>query len=117
GIEATFDSRNLLVGTTQLLAEGGIDVSELTTHVEAVARRGETALLVALAGQPAGLIAVADAIRPTSKAAVRRLQAQGIEVVMLTGDQQATAEAVAEQAGIARVFAGMRPEGKTEVVR
>ena len=117
GIEATFRGRRLLVGNAELLVGKGVNPRGIEGLGDEAARRGQTPLLVAVNGQAAGLIAVADSIRPTSAQAVARLRALGVEVVMLTGDQQATAEAVATQAGIARVFAGMHPEGKTEVIR
>ncbi|MGE0134678.1 MAG: heavy metal translocating P-type ATPase [Dehalococcoidia bacterium] len=118
GIEVAFGERTVLVGNRELLDERGVSGLEgLASEAAIRSERGETSLLVAVDGQAAGLIAVADAIRATSGPAIARLQKMGIEVVMLTGDQQATAEAVAAQVGVGRVFAGVRPEGKSEVVR
>ncbi|MBX7110615.1 MAG: heavy metal translocating P-type ATPase [Dehalococcoidia bacterium] len=117
GIEATFGGRTLLVGNRELLAERGVIAAELEREATERAVVGQTSLLVAVDGRAAGLIAVADPVRATSAGAIARLQAMGVEVVMLTGDQQATAEAVALQVGVQRVIAGVRPEGKSEVVR
>ena len=78
---------------------------------------GKTAMLVAVEGEIAGIVAVADTIKPTSKAAVAALHDMGIEVVMITGDNKITAEAIAKQAGIEKVLAEVLPEGKAEEVR
>lgn len=78
---------------------------------------GKTAMLVAVDDEIAGIVAVADTIKPTSKAAVAALHAMGIEVIMITGDNKITAEAIAKQAGIRKVLAEVLPEGKAEEVR
>jgi Cu+-exporting ATPase len=116
GIEAAFGARHVLVGNAGFLAGHGVALDGLQVLDAERAALGQTSLLVAVDGAAAGLIAVADRIRASSAAAVSRLRAMGVEVVLLTGDQRATAEAVARQAGISRVFAGMQPEGKTGVV-
>ncbi|MBM4415578.1 MAG: copper-translocating P-type ATPase [Chloroflexi bacterium] len=117
GIDATVGGRHVLAGNASLLAEAAVSAEALVARGDAAAARGETPLLVAVDGVAAGLIAVADRMRASAPAAIARLHALGVEVVMLTGDQQATAEAVAARAGIARVVAGVQPEGKTAVVR
>jgi Cu+-exporting ATPase len=116
GIEATVESRRVLIGNAELLREGGIETDALAASADEAAANGATPLLVALDGVAVGVIAVADRMRASSPDAVARLRRMGVDVVMLTGDQQATAEAIAAQAGISRVVANVRPEGKTEVV-
>jgi Cu+-exporting ATPase len=117
GIDATVAGCGLLVGNGALLAAAGVPLDWLAAAAQSAARRGETPQLVAVDGAPAALVGVADRVRASSPAAVARLRALGVEVVMLTGDEQATAEAIAAQAGITRVVAGVRPEGKTALVR
>ena len=117
GIDATIGGRQVLAGNAALLAGAGVPSEGLVALGDAAAARGETPLLVAVDGAAVGLIAVADRMRESAPGAVARLRALGVDVVMLTGDQQATAEAVAARAGIARVVAGVQPEGKTAVVR
>ncbi len=117
GIDATIGGRQVLAGNAALLAGAGVPSDGLVALGDAAAARGETPLLVAVDGAAAGLIAVADRMRESAPGAVARLRALGVDVVMLTGDQQATAEAVAARAGITRVVAGVQPAGKTAVVR
>jgi len=113
GLSATVEGHAVLVGNARLLASRGVafDASVLTPAA------GRTVLLVALDGRYAGLIAVADPVKPSSKAAVARLKALGLEVVLLTGDNRAAAEAVAREVGIDRVVAEVLPEGKVAEVR
>ena len=117
GIDATIEGHRVLVGNAVLL--GNAQISSLAVDVPAAeaAHRGATPLLIAVDGVAAGMIAVADRIRETSAAGVARMRRLGVEVVMLTGDQRATAEAVAALAGITRVIADMRPEGKIALIR
>jgi P-type Cu+ transporter len=105
------------IGNAALMADYAIDPTPLATHAERLAGMGRTAMFVAVDGALAGVIAVADPIRPTSRDAVRRLREMGLEVVMLTGDNRRTAEAVARDAGIERVVAEVLPEGKVAEVR
>ena len=117
GIDATVAGHRVLVGTAGLLATAAIDASSLDAIARAASEDGASALMVAVDDQPAGVIAVADRMRATSPEAIARLEAMGVQVVMLTGDQQSAAEAIAALAGIRRVIANVRPEGKTDVVR
>ena len=117
GISALVDGRRIVAGTVPYLEELDIDPADLLTPVEEASQRGETPLLIAIDGAPAGLIAVADRLRDSSPRAIRHLQQLGVEVVMLTGDRRLTAEAVAARAGIDRVIAEVRPEQKAEAVR
>ena len=109
--------RAVLVGNAALLASEGVDVSPLQARADAWARDGQTPVYVALDRVLAGVLAIADPIKPTSRAAIARLHALGLEVVMLTGDNRATAHAVARLAGVAHVVAEVLPEGKVDEVR
>ena len=115
-------TRAVLVGNAELLRTSGVDGAgpggmRLDVLVDQAMRGGATAIRVAVDGRPAGMIAVADRLRSGAVDAIARLRATGVEVVMLTGDGVATARAVAAEAGIDRVEADVRPEGKAEVVR
>ncbi len=116
GIEATVAGRAVLVGNARLLDGHGIAVRDLGDRAATLAEAGRTAVFVAIDGQPAGLIAVADAIKPTAREAIRRFREAGIEVAMMTGDNRRTARAVAGQLGIERVFADVLPEQKAAFV-
>jgi Cu+-exporting ATPase len=105
------------IGNAALMADYAIDVSPLATDAERLGAAGRTPMYVAANGALAGLLAVADPIRETSRAAIRRMQDLGLEVVMLTGDNPRTAGAIAREAGITRVVAGVLPEGKVAEVR
>ncbi|MEM1042613.1 MAG: heavy metal translocating P-type ATPase [Bacteroidota bacterium] len=117
GVEATVDGRAVVIGNRAFLEERGIDQSTLDSDDADLARSGKTVVRVALDGEAAGVLAVADAIRPESAAAVKALRTLGLEVVMVTGDAEASARAVAEAVGIERVEANVRPADKAEVVR
>lgn len=117
GISAVVAGRLVSVGTRRMMEEGGVDISLWTPQMKKLEMEGKTAMLVALNGTCAGIVAVADTIKETSRAAVASLKDMGIEVVMITGDNRITAQAIAEQAGITRVLAEVLPEGKAEEVR
>ena len=111
------DGAALAVGNERLMADYAVPVEPLQADAERLTAQGRTPVYVAIDGRLAGLLAVADPIRPTSKEAVARLTRMGLHVVLLTGDNRRTAEAIASQAGIDRVVAGVLPEGKVEEVR
>jgi Cu+-exporting ATPase len=117
GIAATVGSRAILVGKRQLLAERGVDTSGLEPAAERLAAEGKTAIYVSIDGSPAGVVAVADTLKDDSPPAVRALMQLGLEVVMITGDNRRTAEAVARQVGIERVMAEVLPGDKALEVR
>ncbi len=117
GIEATVDARRVLIGSAKLLGDRGIDTSALEARASALATDGKTPMFVALDGGFAGLIAVADRVKAESSDAVAALRKLGIEVVMMTGDNTRTAEAVARQVGIERVLAEVLPEGKSAEIK
>jgi Cu+-exporting ATPase len=115
GIEATVEGRPLLLGTALLLRERGLAVDELPARQ--LAEEGKTPVFVAIDGRPAGIIAIADPIKDGAKAAIDRLHALGLTVVMLTGDHRDTAEAVARQVGVDRVLAEVLPDDKEQEIR
>ena len=115
GLSATVEGRVVLVGNARLLTSRTVLFD--TAAVDRATAAGRTVLLVALDGVYAGLIAVSDPVKPTSKAAVARLRALGLEVVLLSGDNRAAAAAVAREVGIDRVVADVLPEGKVAEVR
>ena len=117
GIRATVDGRELLIGNARLLSDAEITTAELDTHADRLADEGKTPMYVAVDGRPAGLVAVADTVRTDSAIAIRTLQEMGLEVVMITGDNPRTAEAVARQVGISRVLAEVLPDQKAAEVR
>jgi Cu+-exporting ATPase len=116
GLEATVEGHAVLVGNRRLLEERGVDPVALDPVLERIAAEGRTPMLVAIDGKPAGVVAVADTIKPEAPAAVAALQRLGLEVVMITGDHRRTAEAVARQVGIERVLAEVLPEQKAAAV-
>jgi len=118
GIQATVDSQEVLVGNRKLLSDNGIDTEPAAETMERLEREGKTAMLVAVDGELAGVVADADTVKPSAKEAVAALQARGIDVMMITGDNERTARAVAEQVGIDpdNVRAGVLPEDKSDAV-
>jgi Cu+-exporting ATPase len=116
GIEATVEGRRVLLGNHRLMEARGIDLAALEETAERLAADAKTPMFVAVDGEAAGLIAVADPIKDGSIPAVQELHDLGLEVVMLTGDNRRTAEAVARQVGIDQVVAEVLPEGKIEEV-
>jgi Cu+-exporting ATPase len=117
GVAARVDGAAVVVGNERLMRERGVDVSPLRDAAASLARRAHTAVFAAVDGELAGLLAVADPVRSTSHAAIERMRRMGLDVVMLTGDARATAEAVAREAGISKVVAGVLPDGKLAEVR
>ncbi|KCZ71908.1 copper/silver-translocating P-type ATPase [Candidatus Methanoperedens nitroreducens] len=118
GLEAVVDERRVLVGTPQLLAERDIFMRELEARGAELALQGKTPMYVAVDDQAAGVIAVADTMKPNAAAVVQRLRDLGLEVWMLTGDNRRTAEAIARQVSIAsdKVLAEVLPEHKAQKV-
>jgi Cu+-exporting ATPase len=116
GVSGLVDGRAVDIGTADFLSGLGVDVDALAARAEGHRRTGQTALLVAIDGHPAGVIAAADGVRPSSAEAVRLLRGEGLSVVMLTGDNESTARAIAAQLGIDDVRAQVLPGGKRDVV-
>ncbi|MCM3784656.1 heavy metal translocating P-type ATPase [Neobacillus mesonae] len=117
GVKAGVQGHKLLIGTRKLLTTHEVDITAAEEGMERLESFGKTAMLVAVDGIWSGTIAVADTIKDTSRAAVQKLKAMGIEVIMITGDNRRTAEAVAADAGIDHVLAEVLPEGKAEEVK
>jgi Cu+-exporting ATPase len=117
GITATVGERRVAVGSARHMRDLDIDTASLRADAERLQQEGKTIVFVALDGEPAGLIAIADTIRPEAAEAVAELQRLGLEVAMVTGDNRRTAEAIASQAGIERVLAEVLPEHKVDEVR
>jgi Cu+-exporting ATPase len=112
GVYGTVAGRKVLLGNQGLLKSAGIDAGELAAGTEALRAEGQTVMLLAVDGRSAGLIGVADPVRETSPEAIRSLHAEGIRIVMLTGDNALTAAVVAHRLGIDRVQAEVLPDGK-----
>jgi len=117
GVRALVGGREVLVGNRRLLAGADIDPGPLESDSQRLAADGKSPMLVAVDGRPAAVVGVADTIKAGSAAAVAALQARGIEVVMMTGDNRLTAAAIARQVGIGRVLAEVMPEHKAAEVR
>ncbi|MFX3673825.1 MAG: heavy metal translocating P-type ATPase [Paenisporosarcina sp.] len=114
GIRAVVDGSKLLIGTRKLLNDSNIRFNEL--EASELESQGKTVMFIAVDGNYAGLIAVADTVKETSEAAISEMKQLGLHVVMLTGDQERTARAIAAQVGIDEVFAGVLPTEKANVV-
>lgn len=117
GIRALVEEKELLVGTRKLLARANIDFTQALSQMESLEKEGKTAMLVSIDGEFAGLVAVADTIKETSKAAIKRLRDMGLDVIMITGDNQETAKAIAGKVGIDHYIAEVLPEGKANEVK
>jgi Cu2+-exporting ATPase len=116
GIRAEVDGHKVLVGNRRLMDESGVDVSGLEGRGATLAGAGKTPMFVAVDGEPGGLLAVADTVKPSARETLERLAQMGIEAVMITGDNKRTAEAVARELGIVRVFAEVLPADKARYV-
>jgi Cu+-exporting ATPase len=117
GVTGIVDGRLVLLGNAALLEEKKIDVGSLRSRLDALRSEGQTVLLAAIDGKLAGLIAVADPIRTSTPQAIQLLHADGLRVIMLTGDNRLTANAVARKLGIDEVIAEVLPQQKREVVK
>jgi Cu+-exporting ATPase len=117
GVVGTVGGRHVALGNPALFAELELPLEGLVGDAERLRASGQTVVLLAVDGQPAGLLGVADPVKPTTGEAIRRLHQEGVRVVMLTGDSRTTAEAVARTFGIDEVIAEVLPDQKAEVVR
>jgi Cu+-exporting ATPase len=117
GVRAVIDDRAVLIGSRRLMRERAIDVSALEDRALELEAQGKTAIFVAVDGEPAGLLAVADTVKPGSATAVASLQRLGLDVAMITGDNRRTALAIAQQVGIDRVLAEVLPLNKADEVK
>lgn len=116
GISAVVEGEAILLGNEALMAESGIDVKPCLAQAKLFAQEGKTPMLAAYGGRVAGVIAVADTVKEASAAAVEQLRGMGVQVVMLTGDHEATAQAIAKQVGISEVIANVLPSEKAGVI-
>jgi Cu+-exporting ATPase len=117
GVEAKAEGTEILLGNRKLMKERGMDFSTMISQAETLEIDGKTVMFVAVDAKPAGLIAVADTLKEYSVEAIKHLHKLGLEVVMITGDNQRTAEAIARQVGIDRVLAEVLPKDKAEEVK
>lgn len=117
GVSGEAEGRALLLGNQALLNENGVDTSALESELNAQASQGATPVLLAVDGKAAALFAVRDPLRPDSVEALQRLHRAGYRLVMLTGDNPTTASAIAKEAGIDEVIAGVLPDGKADAIK
>ena len=117
GLAAQVEGKHLLVGNESLMKEKHIDSSAFQEQLLELSQEGKTAMFVAIDGQLAGILAVADEMKSSSLSAVQELQSMGLEVIMLTGDREETATAIAQKAGIQKVIAGVLPDGKAAAIK
>ncbi len=117
GVTGSIGGRRVALGNASLMADQGIELGDLAKRADDLRGQGATALFAAVDGKPAGVIAIADPIKGTTRAALDSLRGDGIHIVMLTGDNRTTAQAVARQLGIDDVEADVLPEDKNRIVR
>lgn len=117
GILANVDGNELLIGTRKLMNKYEVSIETALDKMDSLEREGKTAMLVAVNQKYAGIVAVADTIKETSKSAIKRLKDMGLEVIMITGDNQQTARSIAVEVGIDHTIAEVLPEGKADEVK
>ncbi len=117
GIRAVIEGKTVFVGTRKLMQQQAIDITSIEEVMSKLELDGKTAMLIGVDQQLAGVIAVADTVKETSKAAIERMHALGLEVIMLTGDNERTAQAIGKQVGIDRVIAEVIPEQKADEIK
>ncbi len=117
GLSAQVENKRLLIGNERLMKENNIDSSAFQEQLLELSQKGKTAMFVAIDGQLVGILAVADEMKSSSLKAVQELQSMGLEVIMLTGDREETAKAIAQKAGIQKVIAGVLPDGKATAIK
>jgi len=116
GVRGTVSGRSVALGNAALLEDMGLSTKALNDHLAELSAKGQTVIFVVVDDTPAGLVGVADPVKESTPEALRRLHEEGLRVVMLTGDSEATAQAVARELGLDEVIAGVLPDGKAEVV-
>lgn len=117
GVEGVLSGKRTILGNITFMEDEKIDITHARGRLAKLQDQGKTVMMLALDGKLVGLIAVADTLKETAKEGVEKLQSKGIEVVMITGDNQKTAQAIAKQAGINKVFAEVLPQDKEKIVR
>ena len=116
GVTGTVEGRKLIIGNQRIMRDAGMATDNLDAAAEALRRDGATAIYIAMDGNLAGVIGIADAIKATTPAAIAALQAAGLRIVMLTGDNITTAHAVADKLGIVEIEADVLPEQKSAII-
>jgi Cu+-exporting ATPase len=116
GVHGFVEKKRIALGNKKMMSEAGVDASALEARAEELRSTGQTAMFVAVDGRLAGLVSVADPIKATSRDAIRDLHAEGLRIVMMTGDTRTNAEAVARELGIDEVVAEVLPEAKSDGV-
>ncbi|MDX2138484.1 MAG: copper-translocating P-type ATPase, partial [Chloroflexota bacterium] len=117
GVRATVEGKTILVGSPRFIREQGHDLTTYTGQIEALQGRARTAVLTVIDGVLSGILGIADTVKDGSREAVAALRAQGLEIVMITGDNERTAQAIAREVGITRVLAEVLPDQKAEMVK
>src|SRR5690625_1107186 len=117
GIRAVISNKNILVGTRKLMNDHKIDIQDVEEHLITLEIEGKTAMIIAIDEKYSGIIAVADTVKETASEAIKQLKEDGLEVIMLTGDNERTANAIAKQVGIDRVIAQVLPEEKADKIK
>lgn len=116
GIQVEIDNQFVLIGNKKLMVKNQVEITDALSKMEKLEGEGKTAMLMAINGKLAGIIAVADTVKETSAEAIKQMNQLGIEVIMITGDNRLTAEAIAKQVGVDRVLAEVLPEDKSAEV-
>ena len=117
GIEASVNGKKVLVGSRKLMDERAVSLAGLESTSDRLAEEGKTPMYVAIDGKPAGIVAVADVVKPSGRAAIETLRKIGLDVVILTGDNKKTAAAIARQVGVDRVLAEVLPQDKSNEIK
>ncbi|EKD99963.1 MAG: hypothetical protein ACD_22C00127G0013 [uncultured bacterium] len=117
GVEAIVEDKQVLVGTERLMKERNVDIVPIQQDINNLLDQGKTLMIVSVEGKVAGVIAVADVIKPTAKRTIQLMKELGLEVAMITGDNKKTAESIAKDIGITRVFSEVLPEDKAKYVK
>ena len=117
GVEATVEGKHILVGTVRLMKDRKVDIKPLQKEIEKLLAEGKTIMVFAIGGKIGGVVAAADPVKENAKLAILRMQELGLEIAMITGDNQKTAESIGKQLGIKRIFAEVLPEDKAKYVK
>jgi Cu2+-exporting ATPase len=117
GVEAVVDGKKIIVGNLKLIKDRGVDIKPIESSVQKLLDEGNTIMLLAVDNKIAGIVGVADPVKESSSIAVKKMQEMGIEVAMITGDNQKTAENIGKTLGITRIFAEVLPEDKANYVK
>jgi Cu+-exporting ATPase len=117
GVRAVHDGKEILFGNAKLMRDNDVNITSLEDEMHRLETEGKTAMTMAIDAKLAGVIAVADAVKESSAQAIKELQEMGVETVMLTGDNERTAKAIAKQVGIERVLAEVLPDDKAKEVQ